>query len=58
MMHLDKGCYRFEGMNKWERRVEQKRHRSRHREIIGRFLHGVIDDVVFEKLRKNPKWCW
>jgi hypothetical protein len=58
MLHLDKGCYRFEGMTRDERRQVQKTHRAKHRNKIHRFLRGVDDDIVVEKLPKFAKYFW
>lgn len=57
-LHTDKGCTEFEGMKNWERRMEQKRDRAKHRNKIVSFLKGVSDDVVVEKRSINPSYCW
>lgn len=50
--------YRFEGMPKWGRRLEMKTDRAKHRAKITRFLKGLDDDVVVEKLPKFPYRYW
>lgn len=56
--HLDGHHYLYQGMKPWERRLEQKRHRAKHREKIHRFMIGIDEDIIPEKLPKYPSQYW
>lgn len=57
-LHTDKGCSEFQSMKHWERKIEQKRHRAKHRNLITDFFKGVSEDVIVRKRSMNPSYCW